>query len=81
MKTIKLTNNMKKLQSYFIIGCEETYSCVELQERINQMINNFQESSFELIGQPFLEKGGNEAGGYVEGWCQAVAVYDTIITK
>lgn len=67
---------MKKIESYFIIGCEETYTCVELQERVNQFVNNFQESSFELIGQPFLEKG--EAG---EGWCQTMATYNIILTK
>lgn len=67
---------MKKVESYFIIGCEETYTCVELQERVNQMVNNFQESSFELIGQPFLEKG--EVG---EGWCQTAATYIIKIIK
>lgn len=66
----------KRLSVYLIVGSEETYTCVELQERINQMVNNFQESSFELIGQPFLEEG---VGG--KGWCQTVATYDTIITK
>lgn len=64
----------KKISYYHIVGSEETYSCRELENEVNKILDDEEnkEKDMELLGTPFLEKG--ETGEV--GWNQVVVFYE-----